>query len=51
MYKKGKIVVLCILVFIFPDCREYGENYKILYQTVLRTSALKILLNPAYMKF
>jgi hypothetical protein len=39
------------LVFIFPDCREYEEDYKILYQIVLRTSAMKLLLTPAYVKF
>jgi len=43
--KKGKIVVLYILIFIFPNCIEYEEDYKILYQIVLRTSALKFLFN------
>jgi len=49
--KKGKIIVSYILIFIFPDCRGYEEDYKILYQIALRTSALKFLLTPAYMKF
>jgi len=51
MYKKkGKIIVLYNLFFVFPDCREYEEDYNDLYQIVLRTSALKLFLNPAYMK-
>lgn len=34
-----------------PRLQRVWGNYKILYQAVIRTSALKILLNPAYMKF